>query len=278
MLFPSVNRQKSWIFFIVFILVALNLYFNFSFQGTIEERSRWLDSLFSRVLYPVQKVFDFSEQLASEGGGKMVRLWSADQENLMLKENQTRLELQIHEFKELQAENERMRGLLNFRQNQSLNYIACRVIGRDASSFFRTLEIDRGFEDGLEPGMAVVSPEGIVGRVMRTGPRSSSVLMITDINSKIDAVVQRSRTRVIVGGSADGNLTLRFLPRRYDVRQGDEIVTSGLGGLLPPGFKVGVIVGIAQDPNLVLQQAELEPSVDFDSIEEVFAVKASTAK
>jgi rod shape-determining protein MreC len=182
----------------------------------------------------------------------------------------------LKDFEELKGENTRLNELLKFRQEQKYNFFPSRVIGRDVSLFFRTLEIDRGFEDGIEPGMSVVSPAGIVGRILRTSPRSSSVLLISDINSKIEAVVQRSRTRVIVGGSVDGNLTLRFLPRRFDVRQGDVIVSTDVGGKFPAGFHIGVIVGIGEDPNLVLQQAELEPAVTFDSLEEVYIVKAAS--
>lgn len=276
MLFPSVNTQKSWLVFVLIILVALNLFFNYSFQGSLEDRAKWLDSLFGRTLYPVQWVFNQSEEGIRSSGAKVGRLWSADKENQELKNKIALLELRVHDFEEVKGENARLQELLGFRPEPKRSFIPTRIVGRDVSQFFRTVEIDRGFEDGIEPGMAVVSPAGAVGRVLRTAPRSSSVLLISDINSKIEAIVQRSRTRVIVGGAIDGNLTLRFLPRRYDVRQGDEIVSTDLGGQFPPGIRVGVIVGLGEDPNLVLQSAELEPAVNFDSLEEVFVAKVAT--
>lgn len=258
------------------ILVGLNLYFNYSFQGTLEERSKWLDGIFAKTLYPIQLAFDWSQETASSSSSKIRHLWTADEENKSLHQTISQYELKLHDFDELRSENMRLSELLKFKQEQPHDFLPSRVIGRDVSLFFRTIEIDRGFEDGIEQGMTVVSPAGIVGRILRTSPRSSSVLLISDVNSKVEAVVQRSRTRVIVGGSVDGNLTLRFLPRRFDVRQGDVIVSSDVGGKFPPGFHVGVIVGIGEDPNLVLQQAELEPAVNFDSLEEVYVVKAAS--
>lgn len=277
MLFPSVNTQKTWLVFLLIILVGLNLFFNYSFEGSLDERAKWLDSVFAKTLYPLKWTADWAEESTQSATSKVRRLWAADAENLLLKKQIEALELKVHTLDELKFENERLSEFLKFKQEQPASFMASRVIGRDVSLFFRTIEIDRGFEDGIEAGMPVVSPAGIVGRILRTSPRSSSVLLISDINSKIEAVVQRSRTRVIVGGSVDGNLTLRFLPRRSDVRQGDIIVSSDVGGRLPGGFHVGVIVGIGEDPNLVLQQAELEAAVNFDSLEEVYVVK-STAK
>ncbi|MBN8556036.1 MAG: rod shape-determining protein MreC [Deltaproteobacteria bacterium] len=273
MLFPSVNRQKSWLFFLLVILISLNLYFHFTFSGSLEERSRFLDGIFARALYPLQKLFDFTETSVHSGATSFSRMLEAESENKKMRVQIEEQELRLYELEKLRADNARLKGLVDFKQAQPLNFITARVIGRDASIFFKTIEIDRGFEDGIDNAMPVVSPAGVVGRVLRVGPKASNILLVTDINSKMDAVVQRSRTRVIVGGSVEGALTLRFLPRRFDLRQGDELVTSGLGNFFPPGFKIGVVLGLAQDPNLVLQQAELEAAVDFDSLEEVFVVK-----
>jgi rod shape-determining protein MreC len=273
MLFPSVNRQKSWLLFLLIVLISFNLYFHFSFSGSLEERSKYLDGLFARVLYPVQKAFDVSERAIHGGLSSVHRMLEAEEENQKMHHQIEEQELRLYELQKLKAENVRLKTLVDFKESQPLPFVTARVIGRDASMFFKTIEIDRGFEDGIENGLPVVCPTGVVGRILRVGSKVSNVLLVTDINSKMDAVVQRSRTRVIVGGSAEGALTLRFLPRRFDLRQGDELVTSGLGNFFPPGFKIGVVLGLAADPNLVLQQAELEAAVDFESLEEVFVVK-----
>jgi rod shape-determining protein MreC len=273
MLFPSVNKQKTWLLFLLIVVISLNLYFHFTFVGTLQNRAQWIDSLFAKLFSPAQKTFRWSEDMVTGGASTLRHLWQADRENLRLKKVLEERELQLQQFEELRSENERLKGLLEFKQKSKLSLLAARVVGRDASLFFRTIEIDRGEQDGIQESLAVVSPVGVVGRILKVHSVTSTVLLVTDINSRVDATVQRSRTRVLVGGSTEGDLTLRYLPRRFDIRQGDVLVTSGIGSFFPEGFKIGVVVGLAQDPHYVLEQAEVEPSVDFDSLEDVFVVR-----
>jgi len=137
----------------------------------------------------------------------------------------------------------------------------------------RSARLDRGLDDGVEKGMAVVSPQGVVGQVDQVFEKEAVIQFLTDINSRLDGVVERSRTQVIVGGSLEGDLKLYFLARRSDVRQGDVVYSSGTGSIFPAGFKIGTIIGHSQDPNAILEDAELEPAVNFGSLEEVFVVR-----
>lgn len=276
MLFPSVNRQKSWLLFLLAVLVSTNIYFHSSFNGTLEERARWLDGFFSKIIVPFQRMFLWAENSVEHGSVRLGQLLDAENENRGLREQIQNQDLMLQALEEVKAENLRLKTMLEFKTAAPNIFLAARVIGRDISLLYRTFEIDRGTEDGVLKSMAVVSPEGVVGRILRAEPHSSTVLLVNDVNSALDGVVQRSRTRVIVGGAIDGDLKLRFLPRRWDLRQGDVIVTSGLDGRFPAGFKMGVVIGIAHDPNFVLDQAVLEPALNLDSLEEVFIVKTKT--
>ena len=256
------------------VVLGANLYLHFSFDSTFEEnRANYLDRLFGRLLVPLQVTIDSAESFATNTASGLKNLYRAEKENADLRAERDRLLLNLQELAELKSENAKLRDLLDFREKESFKFISAKVVARDPSLVFRSLEIDRGSDDGVHESMAVVAPAGVVGRVIEAFPSTSTVLLITDVNSRLEALVQRSRTRTLVGGSSEGELTLRFLPRRHDVRQGDELVTSGIGDFFPPGFKIGTIVGLAQDPNLVLQQAQLEPMVDFDSLGEVFVVQ-----
>ncbi len=201
-----------------------------------------------------------------------VDLWNAKSENLRLRAEIQKIDLSLHFLEEIRLENERLKDLLGFRETQPLVYKPAKIIGKDPGLFFQTIIIDRGSRDGIAEKMPVVSSSGLVGHVFQAGTLSSRVLLITDVNSSVDAVVQRSRTRAIVGGNIDGSLNLRFLPRRQDVKIDDVLVTSGLGGVYPSGFQIGRIGQIKRNPNEVLDNATIDPAVDFDSLEEVLIV------
>lgn len=273
MLFPSVNKQKTWLSLLLVFVIGLNLYFHFTFVGTLQNRAQWIDRFFSKALSPIQRSLSWSEDAIATNSKRIRNLWFVGRENENLKRLIAEKDLELQQLDEVRAENDRLKEVLEFKKQTKLSLLAARVVGRDASLFFRTLEVDRGTDDGVHDSAAVVSQVGVVGKVLKAHAETSTVLLITDVNSRVDATVQRSRSRVIVGGSTEGDLTLRFLPRRFDLRQGDTLVTSGFGGFFPEGFKIGVIVGLAQDPHYVLEQAVLEPAVDFDAIENVFVVR-----
>lgn len=273
MLFPSVNSQKRWLSFLLLTVVSINIYFDFQFPQDPQNKAKWLDDFFGKTLVPVQWLSVKGHEAFSDGKLAWKAIWDARDENSRLKSELAQYSLKIQQLESDQLELARLREALGFKGRTSLGLIPARITARDPSLFVRTLEIDHGAEAGVALGMPVVAPAGAVGKIIRVSDDSATILLINDVNSRLDAVVERSRSRVIVAGSAEGNLNLRFLGRRFDLQQGDELVTSGFGGFFPEGFKVGIIVGLAQDPHFVLDQAELEPAVNFDALEEVFVVK-----
>lgn len=272
MLFPSVNKQKSWLFFILTILTSLSLYFHFSFQGTLDERGVWIDRSISQVLSPFQSIFRGATEWTSTSTSRISELWTAQEENLSLKARMTEQSLLLQKLGEIERENLRLKSLLKFKDERPIKMRAARVIARDVSLFFRTIDIDLNAADGVQRGMAVVSAEGAVGRILRTSSSGSTVLLVNDVNSRLDGVIQRSRSQVIVGGSVAGDLNLQLLPRRSDVQVGDVVVTAGTGGLFPQGFKIGTMTKVEENVHSVLEEASLEPAVQFGSLEEVFVV------
>ena len=272
MLFPSVNKQKSWLVFLFFVLGGLNLYFHFSFEGAARDRGRWVDHGLSLVTAPIRSFFQGSRTLIVDSAETVSRLRRVDDENTQLKARIAELEVEQQKMLELSSENHRFRNLLGFQQQTKLNLLPARITSRDMSIYMRSARLDRGAADGLQRGMAVVSPQGVVGQVDRVFETEAVIQFLTDLNSRLDGVVERSRTQVIVGGSLQGDLKLYFLARRADVKQGDVVFSSGTGSIFPAGFRIGTIIGHSQDPNAILEDAELEPAVSFGSLEEVFVV------
>lgn len=190
----------------------------------------------------------------------------------MLKEKIARLQEENHRTSEIRLANERLRQLLQFRENNFPSMIGAEVIGRDPSFWFKSVMIDKGESDGVKKGMAVISPAGVIGQVLKIAPHYATVLLITDYNSAVDCIVERSRAKAIIEGKGENRCQMKYLLRAEDVAVGDVVVTSGLGGNFPKGLMVGEVKKVDKKGHGVFQYAELVPSVDMTRLEEVFVV------
>src|SRR5439155_24980271 len=130
----------------------------------------------------------------------------------------------------------------------------------------RTLLIGRGERDGVVRGAAVLAPAGIVGHVFQVSPNAARVLLVADHNSGVDALVQRTRARGIVQGTADGGCGLKYVKRTEDIQVGDTVVTSGLDGIFPKGLPIGKVVSVDKRGQGLFQYAEIAPRVDAEQL------------
>jgi rod shape-determining protein MreC len=194
----------------------------------------------------------------------------------MLKQRIAELQKEDHQMKEMALANERLKRLLEFREKISASVVAAEVIGQDPSSWFRSITINKGEKDGVQKGMAVISPEGVIGQILKTSLYHSTVLLITDYNSAIDSIVQRTRAKAIVEGLGENRCQLKYLLRKEEVVVGDVVVTSGLSGNFPKGLMVGEIRKVEKRGHGVFQYAELAPSVDLTRLEEVLVITGSS--
>ena len=178
------------------------------------------------------------------------------------------LEGELTRLAEVEAANLRLRRLLEFRRTIGERLVAARVIGRDASARDRTITLDKGERDGVARGAAVLVPEGVVGHVFHTSPGAARVLLISDRNSGVDTIVQRTRVRGIAEGGEEA-CNLKYVKRGADVREGDHVVTSGLDGIFPKGVLLGDVVQVITPKQGMFQTILIEPRVVFDQLEEV---------
>jgi len=180
-------------------------------------------------------------------------LYALRVQNVELKTDRERLLQWQAIARRLEAENETLRGLLNFVPDRDPGFVTARVIADTAGSFANSLILNAGDRVGIRKGQAAVSGEGLVGRVADVGRRSSRLLLITDINSRIPIMVQPGGARAIMAGNNTGTPKLVHLSPGFSVAAGDRVVTSGHGGAFPQGLPVGVIAsndenGIAVQP------------------------------
>ncbi len=204
---------------------------------------------------------------------RYVYLIGARAENEALRAEINGLKLKQAELAEAALEVERLRRLLGFREQVGFTVVPARVIGADVSGWFRTITIDRGSADGLERGMAVVTPDGIVGRTHAVAARSAKILLVTDANSSVDALVQRTRARGIVAGRVTPALEMRYVHRTEDVQVGDAVVTSGIGGVFPKGLPIGLVVSVEKTTGM-FQAVGVSPAVNLSKLEEVLVITA----
>ena len=176
------------------------------------------------------------------------------------------------QLKEFKLSNSRLRNLLNFEKTITDRVLSAEVIGKDPSPWFKTALIDKGKNDGVETGMAVVVPKGIAGQVTDVSSNYSKVLLIIDHNSAVDALVQNDRARGIIKGGSGGQCLFKYVLRKHDIAIDDIVVSSGLDGVFPKGLAVGYISGIIKPKSGIFQEVTVTPYVDFEKLEEVLVI------
>jgi len=205
--------------------------------------------------------------------GSIANLRSAQDENTALKQRVQELELDLKGKEELTAQNERLKGLLDLKEQSKYKVLTARIIGRDPSIWFDSSIINRGSLDGVKLNMPVVTDGGLVGRVTAVSPLTAQVDMITKDRSGLGAVVGEVGTStalgVVSGTGKDELLEMRYVPGSVDVQIGQPVFTTGQDGIYPPGLKVGEIVDIKSGSATTPHQIFLRPSATLSSMQEV---------
>jgi rod shape-determining protein MreC len=179
---------------------------------------------------------------------------------------------QLHEAEELYLENIRLRNLLEFKEKSVYPLTAARVIGWDPSNLSSIIIIDKGRKQGIEKNFAVITNDGLVGRIVEVGNHTSKVLLINDINSGVAALLGRSRQMCLVSGTLARGLSLHYLPPDADIEISDLVITSGLSDLYPKGIIIGRVREIQKDEGTGEIFAVLESSAKLSQLEEVLIV------
>lgn len=191
-------------------------------------------------------------------------------ENRALREEVDRLRVEALRMQETQVENLRLRSLLALRERLPLATLPAEVIAKESGGWVRSLTVNRGRRNGIQPLTPVIAPDGLVGRVAIVRGNLAVVQLLNDPSSAVGAMVQRTRTPGMVEGEPGGGLRFKFLAREGgSIQVGDLIVSSGLGGLFPKGLPVGQVAQVEGRGSALFQFARLVPVVDFARVEEV---------
>jgi rod shape-determining protein MreC len=196
------------------------------------------------------------------------------EENKHLQGEVAVLQRRIDQLEEQSLETQRLQRLLAMRESPQAGFLTARVVGKDATNWFKTILLDRGSQEGVRRNQPVLAPDGLVGRVVEVTPTSAKVQLLTDPVSAVGGLVQRTRVTGIVSGNLGAGARVRYLPLLADVVVGDEVVTSGMGGVFPKGIPVGRITAVERRSGALFQEASLQPLADLGRLEEVMILTA----
>ncbi len=232
----------------------------------------WFDRAAVAISTPIQIAIRWSIETSWDSFQSYLFLLNTQDNNKTLALENRRLLNEIAGYQEMAKENLRLRELVEFNDPLVGKKVVAQVIAQDVSPEFRMIRINKGSDQGVVSGMAVVALEGVVGRVIRTGRDFADVLTLLDSSSAIDSLLQRNRVRGVIEGQGSPVLSMKYLRRTDDVQEGDMIVSSGIGGLFPKGLTIGKVISVKKKNYGISQVVEVSPSVDFNRLEEVTVI------
>jgi rod shape-determining protein MreC len=198
-------------------------------------------------------------------------LQNTSRENERLRHENDTLKLQLNQLQSKAAEADRLGTLLSFRQaHQSISMVAARVIGTSADTASQTIYLDRGERDNIHRNMGVITPDGVVGKVIESYRNSSQVLLLTDKDSGVGAMLAESRIQSPVGGVGEPLLSMKYVANDDTVNVGDRVVTSGMDRIFPRDLPVGTVTQIK--PGNPFKQIRLRPAANLERLEEVIVL------
>jgi rod shape-determining protein MreC len=238
-------------------------------------------SLLLLVLPQKQKLF-ISESILKytyspffKFGQKLKQLSQVYEENKRLQTENVRLILENQRLKEEGLENERLRNLLDFKSQADYRVIPAEVVALEPNRKSNSILISVGYEDGVRRYLPVINMQGLVGKVIEVYSGNSLVELLLDPRCRVAALVERSRIHGILKQRKGTDLSLENVPSGADVSYGDQVISSGLGGVFPPALRIGTVVKAEDRKSSIFKHILVQPSADFNSLEELFVIEVT---
>lgn len=232
----------------------------------------FFQSAITTLIFPFQTFFNSTIQKTEDLFENYIFLTNVSQENETLKKEIEKLENQRNKLIEDIFQLQREYNILQRPTKSNRKSIMASVIGKDSGQWLKTVIIDKGTDAGLVKNSATITDRGIVGQVIEANPKSSKILLISDNRSAVDAIFQRSRSPGVVFGAGKQMCKMRFVSMEADVKEGDKIISSGMGGVFPKGLTIGSVRKIIKKKQGLFQEIEVVPSVDLSRLEEMLVL------
>jgi rod shape-determining protein MreC len=272
---PFPNKYRSIIIasiLVVIFFIVLSFVFKSSGETSIFRK------VVLEIVVPLENVINSALDGIHKGWDRYIFLVGLEEENKKLKKKVSSLTSEVRTYSETHLECMRLRNLLNLQESFHSQTIPARVIGRERSSIFKTILLDKGTSDGLKVGLPVIAVGGVVGRIIDVSWNVSKVLLFIDYNSNIDALVQNARAQGILQGSGNKGCVLKYVQRLENVNVGDAVVSSGLAGVFPKGLLLGTVISVDKEETSLFQKISVAPSVDVSKLEEVLVIVKKEVK
>jgi rod shape-determining protein MreC len=264
-------KKKSGLMF--FILAGLSISIIIS-DVTLDISS--FRNFFGYLLFPSQKVFSEFFYKQKDINKNIKNLFSVYEENKLLKEKIKKLEYVLPRLDLLSSENEKLKSILEYKTSSIDKVVPAQVVGRSIADWYRAIIIDKGLNDGVRLGCPVILGEKpvpyLVGQIIEVNSSFSKVLLITDSNSSISGYMIFSGLDGIVQGANKNSLIVKYVSKDSNVKIGDTVVSSGLGGVFPYGFYIGVIEKVKKNSNKQFQDITIKTALDLERLHDVFVV------
>lgn len=270
----SFNKQirSLFVFLVVFVLAL------FLFPEMQQHPIRFITQPFVLLITEIQKGFLATGKGIGGIWTGYVDLRAVREDNQELESRIDRLISENIRLQEFALANQRLQEILGLKQTRHFSFTPANVIGRDPTNWYKTIQIDKGSNDGIKVDMGVSTLKGVVGLVIETTPRFSKVLLLTDRNSALAGLIQRSRDEGVVQGTEKGGARIKYISLLSKAGEGDLVVSSGLAGSFPKGLLIGYVGSFIKKETDLFQEAEVIPAVDFSHLEEVLVITSNFEK
>lgn len=224
------------------------------------------------VVSPLQNIITSTLGSVGDAVDQYILVAQVSEENKILQHEVDKLIAENNELREQLRRKGRVGELMQYQDAHKLKSVVASVIGRDATQWARVVFINKGTQDGLQENLPVVTHAGVVGHVIQAGLNTSKVMLIVDGRSAVDALLGFDRVSGVVVGTGMEFCEMKYVPIIAEVNVGDQVLSSGLGGLYPKGLVVGTVVSIAKGTQGLFQAITVSPSADFGRLEEVLVL------
>lgn len=274
------DKKKKLIIVVISITVAIFIFMGVTFAKTRESLyATQTNNVVNAVLSPIQRFFSDIGGEVSDFFSYLHDMKTYKEDNLALKEEVEELKNKVRELESYERENIRLRDILDLKSTDLEDrMIVCEVSAKDPGNWFFVFTIDKGSNYGIKKDDAVISKEGLVGRVSEVGSNWSKVTSIIDSKSSVGAIIKRTEETALVDGdmvlAERGKCRLDYIKSDVSIVPGDVVETSGLGGVYPKGILIGTVSEIKDDSTGYTRYAIVDTVVDFEKIREVIVIKS----
>lgn len=271
----AIERRPTLLLIVVLAVLFLIMSASSKTRGVVGETRTMFERMVMIVFSPIPKAVNRVGQDVLDVYHGYVDMRRAVTENVGLRRRVAELTQENLLLRRSHQDLARMRSVVAYAEQFAMPMRLGQVIMLDTAGIFKSLILDRGSKDGVEVNDSVVTPAGLIGRVVLTTDDLSKVQMVTDSASTVGVLITRTRRQAVARGDGRGNLQLLYLPALSDVRPGDEVVTAGIDGIYPKGIPVCTVISVAEGKDL-FKKVVCRPEVDFQKVEE--ALVLSTKK